>query len=60
MKRCPPTASLPLFEAALEATEEAVYNSLLKATTVKSKTRTVEALPIDRVKQILEKYGVRR
>ena len=39
----------PLFEAALEATEEAVYNSLLRATTVTANGRTVEALPIDRV-----------
>jgi D-aminopeptidase len=49
----------PLFEAALEATEEAVYNSLLKATTVRSGKRTVEAIPIDQVRQILEKYGIR-
>lgn len=48
----------PLFEAALEATEEAVYNSLLKATTMRSGKRTVEAIPIDQVRQILEKYGI--
>jgi len=47
----------PLFEAALEATEEAVYNSLLKATTTTSKGRTVEAIPIDRVREILRKHG---
>jgi D-aminopeptidase len=47
----------PLFEAALEATEEAVYNSLLKATTTTSKGRTVEAIPVDRVREILQKYG---
>ncbi len=46
----------PLFEAALEATEEAVYNSLLKATSVTSRGRTVEAIPVDKVKAIL---GVR-
>ena len=38
----------PLFQAALEATEEAVYNSLLKATTVTSRFGTAEAMPIDR------------
>jgi hypothetical protein len=39
----------PLFEMALEATEEAVYNSLLQATTVQSKFGTAEAIPIDRL-----------
>ena len=47
-----------LFEAALEATEEAVYNSLLKATTVRSKYRTVEAIPIDRVREILTRHSL--
>jgi D-aminopeptidase len=46
----------PLFQAALEATEEAVYNSLLKATTVTSRSGKSEALPIDRLKQILTGY----
>jgi D-aminopeptidase len=46
----------PLFQAALEATEEAVYNSLLKATTVKANGRTVEAIPIDRVVEILNRH----
>ena len=46
----------PLFQAALEATEEAVYNSLLKATSVSSKFGKAEALPIDRVKEILGRY----
>lgn len=49
----------PLFEMALEATEEAVYNSLLRASTVKSRFGTAEAIPIDRVREILRKYGVR-
>jgi D-aminopeptidase len=47
----------PLFQAALEATEEAVYNSLLQATTVTSRSGTVEAIPIERVRAILKKYG---
>lgn len=55
----PPDAASPLFEAALEATEEAVYNSLLQATTIRSRNRTVEAIPIDRVKDILSKYGIK-
>jgi D-aminopeptidase len=48
----------PLFQAALEATEEAVYNSLLKATTTTSGGTTVEALPVDRVRAILQKYNL--
>ena len=48
----------PLFQAVIEATEEAIYNSLLKATTITGKEkRTVEALPIDRLKELLRKYG---
>jgi D-aminopeptidase len=43
----------PLFQAVLEATEEAVYNSLLKATTVTSRYGTADALPVDRVKEVL-------
>lgn len=50
----------PLFQAALEATEEAVYNSLLKATSVTSRAGTAEAIPIARVREILAKYGVAR
>ena len=46
----------PLFQAALEATEEAVYNSLLQATPVSSRFGKAEALPIDRVKEILGRY----
>jgi D-aminopeptidase len=42
----------------LEATEEAVYNSLLRATSVTSRQRTVEAIPVDRVREILKKYNV--
>ncbi len=54
-----PTDGLsPLFQAALEATEEAVYNSLLTATTVTAGGTTFEAIPIDRVRAILRKYNV--
>jgi D-aminopeptidase len=47
-----------LFEAAVEATEEAVYNSLLKAVTVTSNGRTVEALPLEPTLAVLRKHGV--
>ena len=50
-------AMSPLFQAVIEATEEAIINSLLKATTVTGNGRTVEAIPIDKVKEILAKYG---
>jgi D-aminopeptidase len=53
----PGDAVSPLFEAALEATEEAVYNSMLKATTVTGNGETAEAIPIDRVVEILKRYG---
>jgi D-aminopeptidase len=51
----PTDALSPLFQAALEATEEAVYNSLLQATTVSSKFGTAEAIPIERVRELLRK-----
>jgi D-aminopeptidase len=53
----PTDAVSGLFEAALDATEEAVYNSLLKATDTTANRRTVQALPIDRLKDLLKKYG---
>ena len=51
----PPDAASPLFEAALEATEEAVYNALFQATTVRSASGSAEAIPIDRVRELLRK-----
>jgi D-aminopeptidase len=51
----PTDAVSPLFEAALEATEEAVYNSLFRATTVKSSIGTAEAIPIDRVRELVRR-----
>jgi D-aminopeptidase len=47
-----------LFQGVVEATEEAIYNSLFMATSVTSRGRTVEAIPLDRVREILAKYGV--
>ena len=46
----------PLFEAVIEATEEAIYNSMLKATTTTGNGHTIEALPMDRVVQILKEH----
>lgn len=47
----------PLYEAVVEATEEAIYNSLLRATSVRYRGTTVEPLPLDRTMQILRKYN---
>jgi len=49
----------PLFQAALEATEEAVYNSLFRASTESSEIGTAEALPLDRVRDLLIRYRPR-
>ena len=43
----------PLFEAAAEATEEAVLNSLFQATTVESRGGHIEAIPLGRVRDLL-------
>jgi D-aminopeptidase len=51
----PTDAVSPLFQAALEATEEAVYNALFQATTVTSTVGTAEAIPIERVRDLLSK-----
>jgi D-aminopeptidase len=48
----------PLFLAAIEATEEAIYNSLFLATTVAGHRGTAEALPLGETMAILEHYGV--
>ena len=55
-----------LFQAVVEATEEAIYNSLFMATSVTSRVRsgdrtverTVPAIPLDRVRELLRKYGI--
>jgi D-aminopeptidase len=49
-----------LFEGVVEATEEAIYNSLFMATNVTQRGRTVEAIPLDRVREILSRYNVSR
>jgi D-aminopeptidase len=49
-----------LFEGVVEATEEAIYNSLFMATSVTQHGRTVEAIPLDRVREILARYNVSR
>lgn len=47
-----------LFDAVAEATEEAIYNSLFRATTVRGRDGNVaQALPLEDVKRILKNYG---
>lgn len=58
------TAELPnddvsaLFEGVVEATEEAIYNSLFMATPVTARGRTIDAIPLERVREVLRKYNV--
>jgi D-aminopeptidase len=53
----PTDAVSGLFDAVLETTEEAVYNSLLKAVDTTGNGRTVRGLPIDQLQDVLKKYG---
>jgi D-aminopeptidase len=47
----------PLFQAAIEATEEAIYNSLLRATTARGlQGHTAEAIPIERLRGLLRAH----
>ena len=47
-----------IFEATIEATEEAVVNSMTMATTTVGRDgRTIFAMPLDRLQQVMEKYG---
>ncbi|MCH7854583.1 MAG: P1 family peptidase, partial [Proteobacteria bacterium] len=48
----------PLFAATAEATEEAIYNAIFKATTVTSSRGELRAIPIEDLQRILKKYGV--
>jgi D-aminopeptidase len=48
----------PLFQAAADATEEAIVNSLLRAQTVHGARGTAEAVPLDRVRRLLQDHRV--
>src|SRR2546427_7374041 len=50
-------AMSPLFLAVIETTEQAIYNSLFRATTTNGRGHTVEALPIDKTLEILRRHG---
>jgi D-aminopeptidase len=51
-------AMSPLFAATAEATEEAIYNAIFKATTVSSSRGELRAVPLERLLQILDNHGV--
>ena len=53
----PEDALSPLFQATIEATEEAIYNSLLRAETVRGYRGVVRALPVDSTITILKRHG---
>ncbi|NBA76968.1 S58 family peptidase [Emticicia sp. ODNR4P] len=46
----------PLFLATIEATEEAILNSLFAAKTLKGKNGTIQSLPIDQTIKLLKEY----
>ena len=47
----------PLFEASMEASEEAIYNALVASVTTVGFRGTIEALPLDKVIEIIQKFG---
>lgn len=47
-----------VFQASVDAVEEAVYNSLFMATTVTGNGKTAEAIPLDKVRKILVEHGI--
>jgi len=49
-----------LFQGTVEATEEAIYNSLLKATTVSGMGRTADAIEVAELVRVLEEFNVIR
>jgi len=58
-RTCPNDKASPLFQAVAEATEEAVYNAMLQATsTTGVDDHRLEALPLNRLKEILARHGI--
>jgi D-aminopeptidase len=56
----PDDALSPLFQGVIEATEEAIYNSLLRAEAVRGYRGTVPALPLDSTVAVLKRHGAMR
>ena len=51
-------AMTPLFEAVIEATEEAIYDSLFQAHDMTGSGHTIKALPLQETIDILKRHGV--
>lgn len=47
-----------VFQASVDAVEEAVYNALFMATTTSGNGKTVEAIPLDKVRDVLRAHGI--
>ena len=47
-----------VFQAGVDAVEEAVYNSLLMATTESGNGITVQAIPLDKLRVVLREHGI--
>ena len=58
VKSLPNDAVSPIFQAVIEATEEAIYNSLFKATSMSARGHNVDALPLDQTLEILRRHGL--
>lgn len=54
----PNDAMTPLFHGVADATEEAIYNSLFRATTVRGHRGTVRALPVERTLELLRRHDL--
>jgi D-aminopeptidase len=58
LRMMPPEAMTPLFQAAAEATEEAILNAMTSAETLTGvQGHTAHALPLDRLSEIVSRYG---
>jgi len=58
VKSLPNDAISPIFQAVIEATEEAIYNSLFKATSMSARGHNVDALPLDQTLEVLRRHGL--
>jgi len=54
----PNSSMSPLFAATVEATEEAIYNAILKATSVSSARGSLKAIPLEELVRVLRKNNV--
>ena len=48
-----------VFQGGVDAVEESVYNALTMATTERGNGITVEAIPLERVREVLRRHGIR-